>query len=87
MLRIILVLLCGLLSLADAQATAAASIPTADHHPRYKAYKYRGQSRKRNARMGFFARRRALRRARRAHAQPKHRGVIKVGDLEGTMPK
>lgn len=85
MLRIILVLLCGLLGLADAQAAATASVPTADHHPRYKAYKYRGQSRKRNARIGFFARRRALRRARRA--QPKHRGVIKVGDLEGTMPK
>ncbi|AMJ67880.1 hypothetical protein [Hymenobacter sp. PAMC 26628] len=86
MIRIILVLLCGLLSLADAQAAAAASVPTADHHPRYKAYKYRGQSRKRNARMGFFARRRARRQARRAQ-QPKHRGVIKVGDLEGTMPK
>ncbi|OGX90318.1 hypothetical protein [Hymenobacter coccineus] len=87
MLRIILVLLCCLLGLVDApEATAAASAPTADHHPRYKAYKYRGQARKRNARMGFFARRRARRQAKRAQ-QPKHRGVIKVGDLEGTMPK
>ena len=85
MIRIILVLLCGLLGLADAQAAATISIPTADHHPRYKAYKYRGQARKRNARMSFFARRRALRRAK--HARPKHKGVIKVGDLEGTMPK
>ncbi|TPG65581.1 hypothetical protein EAH73_14090 [Hymenobacter nivis] len=76
-----------MLGLADAPPAAAASTSTADHHPRYKAYKYRGQSRKRNARMGFFARRRALRRAKRAHAQPKRRGVIKVGDLEGTMPK
>ncbi len=85
MIRIILVLLCCLLGLADAQAAPEASAPTADHHPRYKAYKYRGQARKRNARMGFFARWRARRRYKRAH--PKHRGVIKVGDLEGTMPK
>ena len=79
-------LLCCLLGLANVQAAAAASAPTADHHPRYKAYKYRGQARKRNARMGFFGRRRARRQARRAQ-QPKHRGVIRVGKLEGTMPK
>ena len=82
--KVFLVLLCLLLGLADCSVAGAASFPTADHHPRYKAYKYRGQARKRNARMGFFARRRLQRRYKRAH--PKHRGVIRVGDLKGTMP-
>ena len=84
MVRILLLIICLLGSLADCPTTAAAGTTVSDHRPRYKGYKYRGQARKRNARFGFFARWRQHRRYKREH--PKHRGVIKVGDLNGKMP-
>ncbi|MFD1467791.1 hypothetical protein ACFQ48_06120 [Hymenobacter caeli] len=83
MKKVFLVLLCILLGLADCPATVAAGFPAADHHPRYKSYKYRGQSRKRNQRRGLFS---AFRHKTHKPKPKRHRGVIKVGDLNGTMP-
>lgn len=55
--------------------------------PNYK--KYRGNSRSKNKRLGYFRRRAARRRAmrKRKNAVPVRRGVISVDEPKGTMPK
>lgn len=97
MFRIILLLLCALLVLLEpetmqaapaapeaalTEAAAEAAIP----RPNYK--RYRGNSRTRKKRMGFFRRRAARRKAKRLNRQkvtaPK--GRIKVDAPTGTMP-
>jgi hypothetical protein len=55
--------------------------------PNYK--KYRGNSRGKKKRLGYFRRRAARRRAmrKRQNAVPVRRGVISVDEPKGTMPK
>lgn len=81
MLRFFLVLVCALLSLADASQAAS---PSGRHRPHYASYKHRGAARKRWRRMGILGRWRYHRRYRNAHPR---RGVIKVGPPRATMPK
>ena len=55
--------------------------------PNYK--KYRGNSRSKHKRLGYFRRRAARRRAmrKRKNAVPVRKGVISVDEPKGTMPK
>lgn len=83
MFRFFLLLVCALLSLADASSTLARPRP-GSHHPRYASYKHRGDARKRWRRMGILGRWRYHRRYAKNHPR---RGVIKVGPPRATMPK
>lgn len=102
MIRTVLLLLCALLVLgepgyatAESRAeTAAEAAPSAEPtdvaaipRPNYKRYK--GNSRTRKRRLGFFRRRAARRKAMRKRKQQgtAPRGVIKVDAPVGTMPK
>ncbi|HLK97111.1 MAG TPA: hypothetical protein VK364_05030 [Hymenobacter sp.] len=99
MIRTVFLLLCALLILCEpeyaaaeptaaavdthAEATEASDIP----RPNYKRYK--GNSRSKKRRLGFFRRRAARRKAMRKRKQQATapRGVIKVDAPVGTMPK
>ena len=84
----VFLLLFALLSLAEASPIMAApSFPTTDHHPRYTAYKHRGDARKRYRRMGIIGRWRYHRRFKRQQQLKGHQGVIRVGKPQGTMPR
>ncbi|GAA4494791.1 hypothetical protein GCM10023172_05510 [Hymenobacter ginsengisoli] len=83
MARFITFLLLVLLAFAEASPALAAPRP-GRHHPRYTAYKHRGDARKRWRRMGILGRWRYHRRYRKAHPR---RGVIRVGPPRATMPK
>jgi hypothetical protein len=83
MTRFITFLLLVLLAFAEAGPALARRWP-GHHHPRYAAYKHRGDARKRWRRMGVIGRWRYHRRYRKAHPR---RGVIKVGPPRATMPK
>jgi len=99
MIRTVFLLLCALLMLCEpgyaaeptatlvvdthAEATEATDIP----RPNYKRYK--GNSRSKKRRLGFFRRRAARRKAMRKSKQQATtpRGVIRVDAPVGTMPK
>ncbi|MGI4734358.1 MAG: hypothetical protein ACRYG7_04180 [Janthinobacterium lividum] len=84
----LLLLLSTLLSLAEGnRAVAAPSLLAADHRPRYKAYKHRGDARKRYRRMGVIGRWRYHRRFKRQQQLKGHQGMIRVGKPQGTMPR
>ena len=86
--KILLLLLGVLLSLAAETSQAALAIfPATDHHPRYTAYKHRGDARKRYRRMGVIGRWRYHRRFKRKQQLKGHKGVIRVGKPQGTMPQ
>lgn len=86
--KLFLLLLFALLSLAsESQAVAAPSLVATDHRPRYKAYKHRGDARKRYRRMGVIGRWRYHRRFKRQQHLKGHQGVIRVGKPQGTMPR
>jgi hypothetical protein len=85
--RFLLLIFLAFMSLADAsQALAAPSSLAIDHRPRYKAYKHRGDARKRYRRMGIIGRWRYQRRFKRKQQLKGHRGVIRVGKPQGAMP-
>ena len=83
MTRLLIFLLGALLALADVGLGLARPRP-GHHHPRYAAYRHRGDARKRWRRMGILGRWRYHRRFRKAHPR---RGVIRVGPPRATMPK
>ncbi|MVN78313.1 hypothetical protein GO988_18440 [Hymenobacter sp. HMF4947] len=83
--RLLLLLLLALLSLADGPAAVGA--PAAGHHPRYTAYKHRGDARKRWRRMGVIGRWRYRQRFKRKQQLKGHRGVIRVGKVKGSIQK
>lgn len=100
MFRIVLLLLCAFMVLLEPETTLAAVGPevalteaatetdatTAIPRPSYK--RYRGNSRTRKRRLGFFRRRAARRKAMRANKQKARapKGRIKVDAPTGTMP-
>jgi hypothetical protein len=86
--KLLLLLFFALLSLVEGNhALATPSLLTIDHHPRYKAYKHRGDARKRYRRMGVIGRWRYHRRFKRKQQLKGHQGVIRVGKPQGTMPQ
>ncbi|SHI39582.1 hypothetical protein SAMN02745146_0754 [Hymenobacter daecheongensis DSM 21074] len=101
MTKFILLLLCALLVLADptaALAEPAAAAPEAltetlayPRVPRPVYKRYRGNSRNKHRKPGFFRRMKLRRQARRKQsmntAPRKRQGVIKVDAPTGTMPK
>lgn len=85
--KLLLLIFLALVSLAETgQALAAPSLLATDHRPRYKAYKHRGDARKRYRRMGVIGRWRYHRRFKRKQQLKGHRGVIRVGKPQGAMP-
>ncbi|MBO0360301.1 hypothetical protein J0X19_20240 [Hymenobacter sp. BT186] len=74
-------------SISEAAIEAAGSSYPKVPRPNYK--KYRGNSRSKHKRLGFFRRRAARRRAmrKRKNAVPVRKGVISVDEPKGTMPK
>ncbi|WP_022825033.1 hypothetical protein [Hymenobacter norwichensis] len=95
--KIVLLLLAFLLFLspeaAPAENISDAAIETISSsypkvpRPNYK--RYRGNSRSKHKRLGFFRRRAARRRAmrKRKNAVPVRKGVISVDEPKGTMPQ
>jgi hypothetical protein len=85
--KLFLLVFLALVSLAEASQTLAApSALATDHRPRYKAYKHRGDARKRYRRMGVIGRWRYHRQFKRKQQLKGHRGVIRVGKPQSTMP-
>lgn len=76
---------------APAESVSEAAVETVGSYPKvprpnYK--KYRGNSRSKHKRLGYFRRRAARRRAmrKRKNAVPVRKGVISVDEPKGTMP-
>ncbi|UYZ62322.1 hypothetical protein [Hymenobacter weizhouensis] len=101
MFKILLLLLCGLLTLLDPEMTLAdpAAAPEASTEadvigdqkvPRPNYKRYRGNSRRRRGPFAYFrrraARRKARRKARHSAPAPRRKGVITVDPPKGTMP-
>jgi len=94
--KIILLFFCLLLMLFEAEPVRAETINATAAETESLAYpkvprpnykKYRGNSRSRKKRLGFFRRRAARRKAaRKKKAAPVRRGVISVDAPKGTMP-
>ncbi len=98
MYKIVLLFFCALFLLLDAELgqakeatslTAEAESSAYPKVPRPNYKRYRGNSRSRRKRLGFFRRRAARRKAlRKQKAKPApRRGVISVDEPKGTMPK
>ena len=98
MYKIILLFFCAIFFLLDVEpgqakeassATVEAESSAYPKVPRPNYKRYRGNSRSRRKRLGFFRRRAARRKARRNHvAKPAPRkGVISVDEPKGVMPK
>ncbi|QNH62419.1 hypothetical protein [Hymenobacter sediminicola] len=98
MTRIILLLMCVLMALLEpetahatpnTETTALAGATESEAIPRPNYKRYKGNSRTKKHKMGFFrkraARRKAMRKRRQKVTAPK--GVIRVDKPTGTMPK
>ncbi|QKG54547.1 hypothetical protein [Hymenobacter sp. BRD67] len=85
MLRFVTLLLL-ILSLVTGYSVEARPRP-GHHRPRYSSYKHRGDARKRWRRMGVIGRWRYHKRFKKKQQMKGHRGVIKVGRPQVTMPK
>jgi hypothetical protein len=74
-------------NISDAAIEAMNSSYPKVPRPNYK--RYRGNSRSKHKRLGFFRRRAARRRAmrKRKNAVPVRKGVISVDEPKGTMPQ